>query len=152
MNFDPIIICYCWKVLILIRFWQRWALRSFLTGKPLQLQLGNIYWNEIICLIVWLPLSNDTLPTIVFWGKKYVIWRGEKVVKLIQQLLYYIPLSFGWSYRMLSCSWRQNTNSPIYRFFNGIHIYFCFVLSWMFYWNYATFSKSWKCLKMHFTA
>ena len=59
-------------------FWQE---------KPLQLQLGNIYWNEIIYLIVWLPLSND-IPRIVFWGKKYVIRRGEKVVKLIQQLLY----------------------------------------------------------------
>ena len=31
-----------------------------------------------------------------FEVKKYVIRRGEKVVKLIQQLLYYIPLSFVW--------------------------------------------------------
>ena len=39
------------------------------------------------------------------WGKKYVIRRGEKVVKLIQQLLYYIPLTFVWQLCAAMMSW-----------------------------------------------
>ena len=52
--------------------------------------------------------------------------------------------------RLSSCSWHQTINLPIYDFFNEIFIYFLFSAKFLF-WNQPTFSKSWRCLKLHFT-